>query len=139
MDGQEKNKRMVGGIQKYMAGWIATIDRWLDGQEKKQKYGWMDIKMDGWMDIKNRWMVGWKYSINMKKIDGYFYGQEKQKDSWMDIKNGWIDIKHGWLDGWIKQIDGWLEGKQKYEKKQIDGWMEGYKNRWMIGWKEKSR
>ena len=34
---------------------------------KKQKYGWIDIKMDGWMgdknnrwmDEKNRWMAGW--------------------------------------------------------------------------------
>ena len=32
LDGQAKNRRMVGWIEKYMAGWIAKIDRWLDGQ-----------------------------------------------------------------------------------------------------------
>ena len=44
-----KNRRMVGGIEKWMARWIDTIEGSLDGQEK-QNDGWMDIKMDGWIE-----------------------------------------------------------------------------------------
>ena len=47
LDGQAKNRRMVGGIEKQMTGWIA-----------KQIDGWMDIHMVGWMDKTNRWMDG---------------------------------------------------------------------------------
>ena len=31
LDGQEKNRRIVGEIEKQMAGWIETIDGWFDG------------------------------------------------------------------------------------------------------------
>ena len=41
---------------------------WMD--MKKQKDGWIDIKMDGWIGKKK--IVGW-----MKKIDGWLDGQEK--------------------------------------------------------------
>ena len=57
------NRWMVGRIKT-----MKTIDGWLDGQENKQKDGWMDIK---------KWMDGYK------KIDGWLDGY-KQMDGWMD-------------------------------------------------------
>ena len=61
MDGYKK--WMVGwtGKNRKMVGCIEKIDRWLDGQEKKD--GWRDIKKDGWLA---GWLVGW-----IEKIDGW--------------------------------------------------------------------
>ena len=51
-----KNRRMVGGIEKWMARWIDAIEESLDGQEKIEQWldgythGWMDRKIDAWFD-----------------------------------------------------------------------------------------
>ena len=78
-------------------------------------------------------MVEW-IEKNMQKIAGWLDGQEKQKDSWMDIKNVWIERKMDeQLDGWIKQIDGWLDGwmdiktHENLMDRKIDGWLNGQK------------
>ena len=63
---EKKNRRMVGGIETWMAEWIEK-NRWMVGRTgKKQKDGCMDIKngwMVGWIDKTNRWMVGRKTQI----------------------------------------------------------------------------
>ena len=51
-------------------------------------------------------MVEWIEKNMKKQLDG----QEKQKDSWMEIKNVWIERKMDeQLDGWInRKIVGWI-------------------------------
>ena len=68
LDGQKKKC-----TNRWMVKWIYIFfkDRLLVGWTgKKQKDGWIDIKMDGWMGNKNnRWM-----------------DEKKQMDGWMDKK-----------------------------------------------------
>ena len=58
-----KNRRMVGGIEKWLAGWIDIIDGSLDGQEKIER--WLDGYKNGRMDRKNRCMVRWIHNFNV--------------------------------------------------------------------------
>ena len=70
-------------------------------------------------------MAGWERKIidgQMKKIDGWLDGQEKNR--WLDVQKkiyGYLDgytliyeIIYGWLDGYINntnQMNGWIEKK----------------------------
>ena len=47
-----KNRRMVGGIKKWLAGWIDIIYGSLDGQEKIER--WLDGYKNGRMDRKKQ-------------------------------------------------------------------------------------
>ena len=91
MDGQEN---IEGRLDGQTNGWQDGYKKygWMD--RKKQKDGWIDIKMDGWMEQKNRWMVEWtgKHRMMVGQI-------KKQIDDWMDKQqmDGRMDIKK--LDG----------------------------------------
>lgn len=57
-----------------------SMDRWMDGKNRWEGMGWMDIIMDGWMGRTNG--KGW--------------------DGWMDrMDKGWMDGKNRWegMDG----------------------------------------
>ena len=122
---------------------------WMD--RKKQKDGWMDIKIDG--TVENGWMVGWIDKTNIwmvgrktkkyEKIDGWLVGWI-EKNSWMVgwmetkqmDKNGLLDGQKKWMVGWIKKwMVRCMDRKNRWMVRRKDNKYE--KNRWMVGWIKK--